>query len=62
MLKVVLEAVVVVTKATARFLIFSCLSLLSLSSEAAVLPAERADVLFHSYTGGGIEITGPALL
>ena len=34
----------------------------SISTEAAVLPAERADVLFHSYSGGGIDITGPALL
>lgn len=52
----------VVTKLTMRFLFISCLSLFSLTSEAAVLPAERADVLFHSYSGGGIEISGPALL
>ena len=52
----------VVTKSTTRFLILSCLSILSVSTEAAVLPTERADVLFHSYSGGGIDITGPALL
>lgn len=52
----------VVTKFTTHFTILSCIFLLSFSSEAAVLPAERADVLFHSYSGGGIDITGPALL
>lgn len=59
--KVVLEAVVVVTKIYHFLLLFS-LSLFSISSEAAVLPYERADVLFHSYTGGGVEISGPAVL
>ncbi|NOY61726.1 MAG: DUF3570 domain-containing protein [Gammaproteobacteria bacterium] len=29
---------------------------------AAVLPEERADLLYHSYDGGGIEINGPSLL
>lgn len=29
---------------------------------AAVLPEDRADVLFHSYDGGGAEISGPSLL
>jgi hypothetical protein len=29
---------------------------------AAVLPEERADLLYHSYDGGGAEIDGPALL
>ena len=27
-----------------------------------VLPEDRADVLFHSYSGGGIDIDGPAVL
>ena len=44
----------------------NCLILLlisfTVSSNAAVLPTERADVLFHSYSGGGIDITGPAVL
>lgn len=56
-----LEAVVAVTKPS-KILVSLGLLLLSISSEAAVLPAERADVLFHSYSGGGIDITGPALL
>ena len=29
---------------------------------AAVLPEDRADALFHSYDGGGAEISGPSLL
>ncbi len=37
--------------------LFSCLSL-----KAAVLPEERADALYHSYDGGGVEITGPSIL
>ena len=60
-LKVDPEVVVVVTKPSALFLILGFL-LISIASEAAVLPEERADVLFHSYSGGGIDITGPAML
>ena len=29
---------------------------------AAVLPEERADVLYHSYSGGGVTINGPSIL
>ncbi len=29
---------------------------------AAILPEDRADVLYHSYNGGGVEINGPSLL
>jgi len=29
---------------------------------AAVLPEDRADVLYHSYDGGGAEISGPSVL
>ena len=60
-LKVVQGAVVVVTKAY-KLLVLLGLSFFSITSEAAVLPFERADVLFHSYSGGGIDITGPAIL
>lgn len=31
-------------------------------SRAAVLPDDRADLLFHSYDGGGVTISGPSLL
>lgn len=29
---------------------------------AAVLPEDRADLLYHSYDGGGVEVSGPSLL
>ena len=29
---------------------------------AAVLPEDRADILFHSYDGGGLTVNGPSLL
>lgn len=43
---------------------FSSLLLLVICSDifAAVLPEERADLLYHSYDGGGAEIDGPSLL
>ena len=54
-------AVVVAIKTTPVYLVLLCL-LISTTSYSAVLPEERADVLFHSYSGGGIDINGPALL
>ena len=62
MLKVVLGAVVVVTKQLSSFLVLTVTALISINAHAAVLPTERADVLYHSYDGGGISITGPAIL
>ena len=35
---------------------------LASAATAGVLPEERADVLFHSYDGGGVTIQGPSLL
>ena len=32
------------------------------SAHAGVLPDDRADILLHSYQGGGIEIKGPSIL
>lgn len=29
---------------------------------AAILPEDRADALYHSYNGGGVEVTGPSIL
>ncbi|WP_232824759.1 DUF3570 domain-containing protein [Algibacillus agarilyticus] len=44
-------------------LITCCLFLLFLpASQAAVLDDDRADVLYHSYEGGGMKIDGPAVL
>jgi len=59
--KAVLGAAVVVTKFL-RIYILLTLALIPCVSVAAVLPADRADVLYHSYEGGGISITGPAVL
>ena len=35
---------------------------LSLQSWAAVLPEDRADVMYHGYDGGGLEVGGPSVL
>ncbi|MCJ8319401.1 MAG: DUF3570 domain-containing protein [Colwellia sp.] len=49
-----------------RYLLINTVFLLSLlavfSVSAAVLDADRADVLYHSYDGGGMKIDGPAIL
>lgn len=34
----------------------------ALGAGAAILPEERADLLSHSYDGGGVEVTGPSLM
>ncbi|MGB5473615.1 MAG: DUF3570 domain-containing protein, partial [Gammaproteobacteria bacterium] len=38
------------------------LLLVCAGGDAAVLPEDRADALYHSYDGGGVEISGPSLL
>lgn len=45
-----------------RSLIALPLALLALPTLAAVLPEERSDLMYHSYQGGGMDITGPSLL
>ncbi|NKB97576.1 MAG: DUF3570 domain-containing protein [Pseudomonadales bacterium] len=35
---------------------------LSAPSFAAVLPEDRADVMYHGYDGGGLEVVGPSVL
>ena len=59
--KVVQGAVVVVTKQH-RILFLLFLVFYISKIQAAVLPEDRADVLYHSYDGGGITISGPAVL
>ena len=45
------------------FLIFVVSSLFCAPSvNALVLPEDRADVLYHSYDGGGVEVSGPSVL
>lgn len=41
-------------------LIFAALAVRT--AAAAVLPDDRADALYHSYDGGGVEVTGPSVL
>ena len=46
-----------------RSLILGLLSLAALRvADAGVLPEDRADVLLHSYDGGGVTIEGPSVL
>lgn len=45
---------------------WACAALLTTFGSAAVtagvLPEDRADALYHSYDGGGVEVTGPSIL
>ncbi len=44
-------------------LIFIAFGLLNAAiCQSAILPEDRADMLYHSYEGGGVEITGPSIL
>lgn len=43
------------------FIPLACAAVMQ-SSVAQVLPEDRADILYHSYDGGGVTITGPSLL
>ena len=54
-------AVVAVIKCN-RILCLSGMLLFSAASSALVLPEDRVDTLYHSYDGGGIEVTGPSVL
>ncbi|MDF1644656.1 MAG: DUF3570 domain-containing protein [Pseudomonadales bacterium] len=46
----------------AAWLAVICLVFAVASIEAAVLPEDRTDLLYHSYSGGGVTIDGPSLL
>jgi hypothetical protein len=43
-------------------LLLFCFALLSAVTQATVLEEDRADMLYHSYDGGGMKIDGPAIL
>ena len=46
-----------------RGIVVSLLALLATSgAQAGVLPEDRADILYHLYDGGGVEIDGPSVL
>lgn len=62
MRKVARVAVVVVTKNPLILrAALAVLLLTAFASEAAILPEDRADALYHSYDGGGVTINGPAI-
>ena len=64
-LKAVAVVAVAVTKphSLARLALLALLTLLSSrEASAGVLPEERSDVMYHSYQGGGMDITGPSVL
>jgi hypothetical protein len=54
--------VVAVINTSSKKLFLLCLSIYLVDIQAAVLPEDRADILFHSFDGGGVEITGPSIL
>ena len=45
-----------------RGLCFLMLLVFGGAAHASVLPEDRADVLYHLYTGGGVDIDGPSVL
>lgn len=53
---------VVVVVVTKRQCIAALLFCFILPLQAAVLSEDRADALYHSYDGGGVEVTGPSVL
>ena len=57
--KAVQGAAVAVTNRLVSFL--TAIVLIS-PATAGVLPEDRADALYHSYDGGGVEVTGPSIL
>jgi hypothetical protein len=59
-LQVLVEAVVAVTK---RILaLVGLLLVIPTALQAAVLPEDRSDIMFHRYDGGGVEVDGPSIL
>ena len=62
------KALLAVAAAVIRQMMFRRISLLALLlamtsfAFAGVLPDDRADVLYHLYDGGGVEIDGPSIL
>lgn len=45
-----------------RWLLLALVLLTGLNAQAAVLPPDRADIMYHQYDGGGITIEGPSVL
>ena len=45
-----------------HFFLLLLIVVISPRAEAGVLPDDRADALYHLYSGGGVEISGPSIL
>ncbi len=45
-----------------RWLAVSVTAMVSIPLFAGVLPDDRADALYHSYSGGGLDVNGPSIL
>jgi hypothetical protein len=59
---VLFQVVVVAVTRQACFLVIVLLVVIGKSTMAAVLAPDRADVLYHAYDGGGVEVNGPSIL
>jgi len=53
---------VAVTDHILRWVVIAAAGLCAAEVSAGVLPEDRADALYHSYDGGGVEVNGPSLL
>ena len=56
------QVVVVAVTRTHSALLTAFVCFFMLQVDAAVLPEERADILYHGYDGGGVEVSGPSVL
>ena len=45
-----------------RLLLAALGGLLAVPATAAILPEDRADVMYHDYDGGGLQVDGPSIL
>ena len=57
-----MEVAVAATRKTGRLCAGLLLAIFSYPVWCAVLPDDRADAMYHSYDGGGVEVTGPSIL
>lgn len=62
MVPVLQQVVDVVVTRQFVYPVLSLFCLLVANSYAAILPADRADALYHAYEGGGVEVNGPSIL
>ena len=51
-----------ISTSTLKAALCICVVCSTLSGAAAVLPEDRADLMYHSYDGGGVKVDGPSLL